>query len=164
MAHAYAHLHNIPTTCLRFFTVYGPWGRPDMAYFKFTRAIDRGEVIDVYGDGVMRRDFTYIDDVVEGLLRVASAPPAGEGAPYRLYNIGRGAPSSLEDFIAILESALGKTAMRRQLPIQPGDVPVTWADVRALANDHGYRPDTPLDVGLRRFVDWYVETGRIIMV
>ncbi len=168
MAHCYSHLYALPTTGLRFFTVYGPWGRPDMALFKFTRAILAGEPIDVYNDGRMRRDFTYIDDVVEGVLRVAThaaapnaawsglAPDPGTSrAPYRVYNIGNSEPVDLMTMIATLETALGKEARKRWLPLQPGDVPETSADVEDLARDVGYRPRTALADGISRFVGWY---------
>ena len=168
MAHCYSHLYRLPTTGLRFFTVYGPWGRPDMALFKFTKAILAGEAIDVYNDGKMRRDFTYIDDVVEGVVRVAArlaeanaewsgnAPdPGTSNAPYRLYNIGNSQPVDLLSMIGALEAALGREAKKNWLPMQPGDVPETSADVEDLVRDVGYRPSTPLDEGIRRFVAWY---------
>lgn len=168
MAHCYSHLYGLATTGLRFFTVYGPWGRPDMALFKFTRAILAGEPIDVYNNGNMRRDFTYVDDVAEGVVRTAartaSANPAWNGdapdpatstAPYRLYNIGNTEPVDLMTMIGVLEHALGREAQKRYLPIQPGDVPATWADVDALVQDTGYRPATPLEDGIAAFVAWY---------
>jgi UDP-glucuronate 4-epimerase len=168
IAHAYAHLHGLPVTCLRFFTVYGPWGRPDMAYFSFTRDILAGRPITVYNRGDMKRDFTYIDDIVEGVCRVLEMPPApdpgwdrarpdpgGSFAPYRVYNIGRGEPVGLEVFIGLLERALGRKARRRPAPMQPGDVPATWADVSDLARDTGFSPRTGLAEGINRFVDWY---------
>lgn len=168
MAHTYAHLYGIPCTGLRFFTVYGPWGRPDMALFKFTRAILQGDPIEVYNFGRMRRDFTYIDDIVEGVVRVlekpAAANPAWSGdapdpgsspAPYRLYNIGNNNPVELEEFIAAIERAVGRPAQRTYLPMQPGDVPATYADVDELARDVGFRPATPIDDGVRAFVAWY---------
>ncbi|NOZ93455.1 MAG: NAD-dependent epimerase [Acidobacteria bacterium] len=168
MAHAYAHLYGIPTTGLRFFTVYGPWGRPDMALFKFTRAILEGRPIDVYNHGRMRRDFTYIDDIVEGVLRImdrvpepnrewsGDAPdPGSSPAPYRLYNIGNNNPVELMDFIAAIEEALGRVAEKNMLPLQPGDVPATYADIADLARDAGFRPATPIREGIRRFVAWY---------
>ncbi|WP_216320881.1 NAD-dependent epimerase [Deinococcus aestuarii] len=170
MAHAYSHLYGLPTTGLRFFTVYGPWGRPDMALFKFTRAILADEPIDVYNHGRMRRDFTYIDDVVEGVARVARRPaapdpawsgehpdPATSRAPYRLYNVGNHQPVELTDLIATLERALGLRASLRLLPMQPGDVPATFADVEHLVRDLGVQPATPLAVGIGRFVEWYRE-------
>jgi UDP-glucuronate 4-epimerase len=168
MAHTYAHLYRLPCTGLRFFTVYGPWGRPDMAYFKFTRAILAGEPIEVYNEGRMRRDFTYIDDIVEGVVRVLDRIPrpdpawsgerpdsGGSNAPYRLYNIGNHSPVELERFIAVLETALGRKAMRKLLPMQPGDVPATYADVDDLQRDVGFAPHTPIEEGLARFVAWY---------
>jgi UDP-glucuronate 4-epimerase len=168
MAHAYAALYRLPCTGLRFFTVYGPWGRPDMALFLFTRAILAGEPIDVYNEGRMERDFTYIDDIVEGVLRVMEQPPAPDPAwdgehpdpaasfaPYRLYNIGNHQPVPLLDFIAALEKSLGKKARMRLLPLQPGDVPATCADVEDLAAAVGFSPATPVATGIERFVDWY---------
>lgn len=170
MAHTYSHLYGLPTTGLRFFTVYGPWGRPDMALFKFTRAILAGEPIEVFNHGRHRRDFTYIDDIVEGVIRVLDqAPegnpqwssdqpdPANSRAPYRLYNIGNQQPVELMDYIRELERALGRRAEMRLLPLQPGDVPDTFADVSDLARDTGYRPATPVSEGVGRFVDWYRE-------
>ena len=168
MAHTYAHLYGIPATGLRFFTVYGPWGRPDMAMFLFTRAILEGRPIDVFNHGQMRRDFTYIDDIVEGIVRVCLKPatanpnwsgstpdPGTSGAPYRLYNIGNNTPVELEHMIAVLEDCLGRKAARNNLPMQPGDVPETHADIDDLVDDVGFRPSTPIEVGVRRFVDWY---------
>ena len=173
MAHAYSHLYGLPTTGLRFFTVYGPWGRPDMAYFKFTKSILAGLAIDVYNNGDMQRDFTYIDDVVEGILRVMDRIPGGDPAwypghadasgsraPYRLYNIGNNTPERLSDFIAALESALGKNAIKKYLPMQPGDVQATCADVTDLERDFDWRPHTRIDEGLRRFAEWYVAYAR----
>jgi UDP-glucuronate 4-epimerase len=154
MAHVYSHLYRLPATGLRFFTVYGPWGRPDMALFLFTRAILEGRPIDVFNHGKMRRDFTYVDDIVEGVVRVLDAVPCGE-PPYKVYNIGNHDPVDLMEFIGILENCLGKKAERRLLPMQPGDVPETFADVESLARDIGFRPDTPLQEGLRRFISWY---------
>ncbi|MHB9796854.1 NAD-dependent epimerase/dehydratase family protein [Pseudomonas sp. MT3] len=160
MAHTYAHLYRLPLTGLRFFTVYGPWGRPDMALFKFTRAILEGRPIEIYNNGEMSRDFTYIDDVVEGLLRIQDRPPEpgehGE-APVALYNIGRGEPVRLLDMVECVEHALGRRAVRNYLPLQPGDVLQTWADVEALAQRTGFRPATPLQSGVERFVHWYRE-------
>jgi len=153
MAHVYSHLHGLPTTGLRFFTVYGPWGRPDMALFKFTRAILAGEPIEVYNRGALRRDFTYVDDIVEGLVRVMRRPPPD--APYRLYNLGRGEPVELERFIELIEAELGKKAIRNLVPMQPGDMEATWAETDDLERDVGYRPATPLEEGVRRFVEWY---------
>ncbi len=168
MAHTYSHLYRLPTTGLRFFTVYGPWGRPDMALFKFTRAILAGEKIQVFNHGQHRRDFTYVDDIVEGVIRVldrvadgnpewsGAAPDAATSqAPYRLYNIGNNAPVELMDYISVLEQCLGKKAEMEMLPLQPGDVPDTYADVEALVRDTGYHPSTPVSEGIARFVDWY---------
>ena len=168
MAHTYSHLYGLPVTGLRFFTVYGPWGRPDMAPIRFARAILAGEPIDVYHHGRHRRDFTYIDDIVEGVVRVLDrvpAPnpdwdgdhpdPATSTAPYRLYNIGNGTPVELMHFIATLEQCLGREAQKNLLPMQPGDVPATWADVQDLVRDVGYQPDTPVEEGVARFVAWY---------
>lgn len=158
MAHTYAHLYRLPVTGLRFFTVYGPWGRPDMALFKFTRAILDGKPIDIYNNGEMSRDFTYVDDVVEGLCRIQALPPqVGEQgeAPAALYNIGRGEPVRLLDMVECVEQALGRKAIRNYLPLQPGDVLQTWANVDALAQRTGFRPATPLQVGIERFVQWY---------
>ncbi|WP_019402892.1 NAD-dependent epimerase [Chelatococcus sp. GW1] len=173
MAHSYAHLYGLPCTGLRFFTVYGPWGRPDMALFKFTRAILSGEAIDVYNNGDMRRDFTYIDDIVEGVVRVFDRPARPDGAwnpasehpdpgasgiaPFRIYNIGRGSPVPLMDFIRVLEDKLGRRALCNMLPMQPGDVAATFADTSALARDTGYAPSTSVETGVGRFVDWYRE-------
>ncbi|MBA2125974.1 capsular biosynthesis protein CpsI [Hyphomicrobium methylovorum] len=167
-AHAYAHLYGLPVTALRFFTVYGPWGRPDMALFLFTRKILAGEPIEVFNNGHHSRDFTYIDDIVEGVLRVAdrnAAPnlswssetpdPATSSAPYRVYNIGNNAPVALLDFIGAIESALGREAKKVFLPLQPGDVPATFADIDDLVRDTGFRPSTPLKDGITRFTDWY---------
>ena len=168
MAHTYSHLFGIPTTGLRFFTVYGPWGRPDMALFLFTRKILAGEPIDVFNYGKHRRDFTYVDDIVEGVIRVLDHPataepgwnsqapdPATSNAPYKLYNIGGNNPVELMHYIAVLEECLGKKAEMNLLPLQPGDVPDTYADVDALIKDVGYKPDTPVETGVRNFVDWY---------
>ncbi len=168
MAHTYAHLYALPVTGLRFFTVYGPWGRPDMALFKFTRQILAGEPIDVFNNGHHARDFTYIGDVVEGVLRTAdriaqpapgwtgaSPDPATSSAPYRIYNIGNHRPVELMQFIAVLERALGREAKKNFLPLQPGDVPATFADVDDLIADVGFAPSTTLEEGIPRFVDWY---------
>ena len=168
MAHTYSHLYQLPTTGLRFFTVYGPWGRPDMALFLFTKAILSGQPIEVFNEGKMRRDFTYIDDIVEGVIRVTDTiaqpnsawsgmkpDPGTSQAPYRLYNIGNNQPVELLDFIAALENSLGKKADKRLLPLQPGDVPETYADVDDLMRDVGFRPATPIGVGIARFVEWY---------
>ena len=170
MAHSYAHLYGLPTTGLRFFTVYGPWGRPDMALFKFTRAMLANEPIDVYGQGQLVRDFTYIDDIVEGVLRVLDkpatpdpafnpqAPHPGRGqAPYRVFNIGNNQPTVLMDYIAAIEAALGVQASKRLLPVQPGDMTATAADTRALAEWVGFAPGTPVSEGVARFVQWFKE-------
>jgi len=155
MAHSYAHLFAIPATGLRFFTVYGPWGRPDMALFSFTQRILAGEPIPVFNDGKMVRDFTYIDDVTEAVLRILDAPPSGP--MHDVFNIGNGAPTQLLRYIEVLEDALGVRAKKQMLPLQPGDVLVTNADVSKLARAFGWRPSTPIEAGVRRFVDWYVE-------
>lgn len=168
MAHTYSHLYSLPTTGLRFFTVYGPWGRPDMAYFKFAEAIVSGTSIEVYNEGNMLRDFTYVDDVVEGVVRIMdriptgdpswrpeSPDPASSSAPYRIYNIGNSAPERLSRFIELLETALGAKASKRFLPMQPGEVYATWADGADLERDFAWRPNTPIDTGLRRFAEWY---------
>lgn len=163
MAHTYAHLYGIPTTGLRFFTVYGPWGRPDMAPFKFTQAILEGRPIDIYNGGDMSRDFTYIDDVVEGIARIQDCPPpyadesesARKGAPDRLFNIGLGSPVRLLDFVGCIELATGIQAIKQMKPMQPGDVLQTWADTSALAQRTGFRPTTALQEGVAQFVDWY---------
>ncbi len=170
MAHTYSHLYGLPTTGLRFFTVYGPWGRPDMALFLFTKAILEDRPIDVYNYGDMRRDFTYVDDIVEGLVRVIDHPPRGNPewsgkhpdpgssrAPYKIYNIGNNNPVKLMDFITAIEKAIGKEAKKNLLPIQPGDVPETYADVSDLIEDLGYRPATPIQEGVERFIQWYRE-------
>ena len=160
MAHTYSHLFQLPTTGLRFFTVYGEWGRPDMAYFKFVKAIEAGEAIDVYNYGDMQRDFTYIDDVIEGVVRVMHRIPVPEAdtltqAPYKLYNIGNNKPVTLKRFIEVVEQALGKEAQKNFLPMQPGDVPTTYADVDDLMRDVGFKPSTPIEEGIDRFVRWY---------
>ncbi len=160
MAHAYSHLYGIPVTGLRFFTVYGPWGRPDMAYFKFARAILEGSPIDVYNYGKMKRDFTYIDDIVEGIIQIMDKiPDAGvqpeTSAPYRLLNIGNNMPVELGDFIETLEGLLKKKAVKNMLPMQPGDVPATYADISDLTALTGFRPQTSLKKGLGEFVKWY---------
>ncbi|WP_368564839.1 NAD-dependent epimerase [Pseudoxanthomonas sp. UTMC 1351] len=170
MAHTYSHLFGLPTTGLRFFTVYGPWGRPDMALFLFTRKILAGEPIDVFNNGQHTRDFTYIDDIVEGIIRTLDRvpgpdplynpmqpTPASSTAPYRLYNIGNHQPVELLRYIEVLEDCLGRKAERRLLPLQPGDVPDTYADVEALSRDTGYSPSTPIETGVKRFVEWYRE-------
>ena len=159
MAHVYAHLYRLPLTGLRFFTVYGPWGRPDMALFKFVKSIIEGKPIEVFNHGKMLRDFTYIDDIVEGVVRIMEIPPAADGGesstPYRLYNIGNNQPVELTRLIAVLEEKLGKKAVQRFLPMQPGDVPTTYADIDELSRIAGYRPHTPIEVGVERFVEWY---------
>ncbi|MFM1874729.1 MAG: hypothetical protein RL266_466 [Bacteroidota bacterium] len=156
MAHTYSHLFGIPTTGLRFFTVYGPWGRPDMALFKFTKNILEGKPIEVYNNGDMSRDFTFIDDIVEGVIRVLELPPtASEGAPYRICNIGRNEPVSLGHFIAAIENATGQKAIRNNMPLQPGDVLQTFADVSALTEITGYAPKMDVDQGVKEFVNWY---------
>lgn len=171
MAHSYAHLYGVPTTALRFFTVYGPWGRPDMALFKFVDAILNGRPIDIYGEGKMSRDFTYIDDLVEGMVRLMDAiPSAGSpvdasdplspAAPCRAVNIGRGEPVKLLDFIKAIETKLGREAKRNLLPMQPGDVQDTFASADLLEKLTGYRPATPIEVGVGAFVDWYKEHYR----
>ncbi len=171
MSHSYSHLYGLPTTGLRFFTVYGPWGRPDMALFLFTKAILAGEPIDVFNHGEMRRDFTYVDDIVQGIVRLLAAPaparnpdwdrvvsdPGTSAAPYRVFNIGNHDPVPLMDMIRTLESCLGRTATLNLLPMQAGDVPATFADVDALAEVTGWRPSTPISVGIERFVAWYRE-------
>ena len=157
MAHAYSHLYGIPTTGLRFFTVYGPWGRPDMSPWLFTQAITEGQPINVFNYGQMQRDFTYVDDIVDGTLRILDmTPSAGAGAPpYKLHNIGNHQPVSLMSFIETLEAALGQTAEKCFLPMQPGDIPATYADTEDLRRETGFSPDTPLADGLRRWIDWY---------
>ena len=158
MAHTYSHLYGLPTTGLRFFTVYGPWGRPDMSPILFADAITQGKPIQVFNHGDMQRDFTYIDDIVEGVIRVldkTATPEANNSAPYRLFNIGNNQPEKLLDFIALLENAFGKTAQKEMLPMQPGDVKTTYADTSALENWVGFKPNTPLKTGVQKFVDWY---------
>jgi len=170
LAHSYSALYNIPTTGLRFFTVYGPWGRPDMALFLFAKNIIAGKPIDVYNNGNMMRDFTYIDDIVEGIARVISKPakpnPAWKGetpdpgsskAPYKIYNIGNNSPVRLLDFIESIEKAVGKKAIKNLLPLQPGDVPASHADVTDLIEDMRYKPNTPIQEGIDRFIEWYLE-------
>lgn len=174
MAHTYSHLYRIPTTGLRFFTVYGPWGRPDMALFLFTRAILENRPIDVFNHGRMHRDFTYIDDIIEGVVRVidripqpdphwsgAAPDPATSYAPYRLYNIGNNNPVELMEFIEVLEECLGEKAKKNLLPLQAGDVPATFADVDDLIHDVGFKPDTNIRDGIRAFVEWYREYYRV---
>ena len=174
MAHTYSYLYQLPTTGLRFFTVYGPWGRPDMALFKFTKNILEGEPIDVFNYGKHRRDFTYIDDIVEGVIRTldniaqpnpdwsgATPDSATSSAPYRLYNIGNNQPVELMHYIEVLEQCLGKKAEMNLLPLQPGDVPDTYADVQDLVNDVGYKPATRVEDGVKAFVDWYREYFKV---
>ena len=169
MAHTYSHLYDLPTTGLRFFTVYGPWGRPDMALFLFANAMLRGEPIDVFNHGKMVRDFTYIDDIVEGVIRVLDKPatpdvnfnpltpdPATSNAPYRVFNIGNGNPTPLMDYIGALESTLGVTAKKNFMPMQPGDVPATSADTSELGTWVGFQPDTPVAIGVQKFAEWYL--------
>jgi UDP-glucuronate 4-epimerase len=174
MAHTYSHLYSLPTTGLRFFTVYGPWGRPDMAYFLFTKAILAGQTINVFNYGKMQRDFTYIDDVIEGVVRVLDRVPqphstlsdielnpGNSSAPYKIYNIGNNQPNNLLHFIKVLEDCLGIEAKKNLLPMQPGDVPVTYADVDALIEDVGFKPNTPIEVGIEQFVKWYLSYYQI---
>ncbi len=168
MAHTYSHLYSLPTTGLRFFTVYGPWGRPDMALFLFTKAILEGRPIDVFNNGKMKRDFTYVDDIVEGIVRVLDKIPEPNSlelgsttatsrikAPYKIYNIGNNQPVELMHFIEVIENCLNRKSEKNMLPLQPGDVPVTYADVDDLVRDVGFRPNTPIEVGIQSFVDWY---------
>ena len=168
MAHSYSHLYDLPTTGLRFFTVYGPWGRPDMALFLFTKAILAGQPINVFNYGKMQRDFTYIDDIIEGVIRVLDKIPepnprcSGESlnpgisnAPYKIYNIGNNHPVELMHYIEVLENCLGKTTQKNMLPLQPGDVPVTYADIDELVRDVGFKPSTPIEVGIEKFLVWY---------
>ncbi|BBP45264.1 NAD-dependent epimerase [Thiosulfatimonas sediminis] len=173
MAHTYSHLYGIPTTGLRFFTVYGPMGRPDMAYFKFTKAILEGKTIDVYNNGEMQRDFTYIDDIVEGVMRVMERPPSLDDekliiqnsklnitaakASYKVYNIGNNQPVTLSRFITAIEDACGKKAKENLMPMQAGDVPITYADVDDLIADTGFKPSTSIEEGIGKFVEWYKE-------
>jgi UDP-glucuronate 4-epimerase len=173
MAHTYSHLYNLPTTGLRFFTVYGPWGRPDMACFLFTKAITEGRPIQVFNNGEMRRDFTFIDDIVTGIIKVVDNPaqqnnswnsmepdPGTSSAPYRIYNIGNNTPVALRDFISILEKEIGVEAIKEYLPLQDGDVVATFADIEDLRNDLGYQPLTDISSGLKQFVSWYKEFYR----
>jgi len=168
MAHTYSHLYGLPTTGLRFFTVYGPWGRPDMALFLFTRAILNDQQIDVYNNGNMQRDFTYIDDIIEGVVRVMDHPPEGNPewsgkdpdpasspAPYKIYNIGNNSPVHLMDFIKAIEEETGREAKKNFMPMQPGDVQKTWANVNDLIEDFGYKPQTDIRTGVKNFVEWY---------
>ncbi len=173
MAHSYAHLYKVPTTAFRFFTVYGPWGRPDMALFKFVKNMIDGEPIEIYGEGKMSRDFTYIDDLVESIVRLSAVVPSEENrvadtkvetlshqAPFRVINIGGGQPESLLDFVDTVEKALGRPAKRKMLPMQKGDVPRTFASPDLLMALTGYKPDTSLETGVKAFVDWYLEAHR----
>jgi UDP-glucuronate 4-epimerase len=168
MAHSYAHLYQLPSTGLRFFTVYGPWGRPDMAPIKFTEKIIKGEPIDIYNYGKMQRDFTYIDDIIEGMMRVIDKPACGDenwdatgpnlgrsDAPFKIYNIGYGKPIQLMDFVTLLEDALGIKAKKQLLPMQPGDVIKTFADTSDLEKAFGFKPQIAIEKGVKRFVDWY---------
>jgi UDP-glucuronate 4-epimerase len=174
MAHSYSHLYNLPVTGLRFFTVYGPWGRPDMAYFKFADAIIKGQPINVYNNGEMQRDFTYVDDIVEGIMRVIDKPakpnpdwdrknpdPATSSAPYRLYNIGNSSPVKLTNFIEALENAIGKKAIKNMLPMQLGDVVSTDADMGDLEHDFSYHPKTDIQTGINAFITWFREFYQI---
>jgi UDP-glucuronate 4-epimerase len=174
MAHAYSHLFNIPVTGLRFFTVYGPWGRPDMALFIFTGSILAGKPIDVFNNGEMERDFTYVGDIVNGIARIIDSPPEGEpawdghnpdpsrsSAPYRIYNIGKGQPVGLMSFIEAIQEATGKKAILNLLPLQKGDVPKTWADTEDLFREFQYKPDTPLKSGVKKFVEWYTSYYKV---
>jgi UDP-glucuronate 4-epimerase len=154
MAYTYSHLYDIPTTGLRFFTVYGPWGRPDMAYFKFTNLIKQGKQIDIYNNGEMYRDFTYIDDIVESIKKLIPIAPEGE-VPSELFNIGYGSPVKLLEFVEILEKHLGVVAKKNFMPMQPGDVPRTWADTADLKKKINYKPRVSLDEGIKEFVAWY---------
>jgi UDP-glucuronate 4-epimerase len=176
MAHAYADLYGLPVTGLRFFTVYGPYGRPDMALFLFTKRILEGKPIDVFNYGKHRRSFTYIDDIVSGIIGTLdnivgpdplwdsdTPKPASSRAPYRIYNIGNQQPVELLKYIEVLEKCLGRTAKKNLLPMQPGDVPDTWADVEDLVSDIGYRPTTPIEEGVKQFIDWYVEYYKIVL-
>lgn len=162
MAHSYSHLYNIPTTGLRFFTVYGPYGRPDMAYFSFTKKIIAGEPINVFNNGDMQRDFTYIDDIVKGIIRIMDKAPSPQystittaTAPYKIYNIGNNQPVTLRRFITAIESACGKKAQENLLPMQAGDVPITYADIDELVDDIDFKPDTSIEDGITKFVEWY---------
>ena len=164
MAHTYSHLYDLPTTGLRFFTVYGPWGRPDMSYFKFTNAIMKGEKIQVFNFGQMKRDFTYIDDIVEGIVRLMDKKPQqiqvpniSSSAPHKVYNIGNNRPEELMTFISVIEEKIGKKAKKEFLPMQPGDVHATFADVEDLEKEIGFKPRTSINEGIEKFVDWYKE-------
>jgi UDP-glucuronate 4-epimerase len=174
MAHAYSHLYRIPCTGLRFFTVYGPWGRPDMAVFIFAKAISEGKPIRLFNNGNMRRDFTYVDDVVEAIVRLIDRPPqanpawsgadpdpASSAAPWKIYNIGNNRPEELIHVVALLEKEFGRTAIKEMLPMQPGDVPATYADIEDLGRDVGFRPATSIEDGIAQFAKWYREYGKI---
>jgi UDP-glucuronate 4-epimerase len=161
MSHAYTHLYGFPQTGLRFFTVYGPWGRPDMAYYSFTKAIFAGEPIRVFNNGDMKRDFTWIGDVVAGVLAALDRPPSGGGLPYRLYNIGNHRAENLLDFIAAIEKACDRKAVTELAPMQPGDVKETYADIAAISRDLGFRPTTPIAEGIPRFVAWFREYHKV---
>lgn len=163
MAYTYSHLYGIPATGLRFFTVYGPYGRPDMAYYSFTKAIMEGKPIKIFNNGNLYRDFTYIDDIVTGIMNILPHPPKKDenGAPHKLYNIGNNQPVKLMDFIQVLEKCIGKKALKEYLPMQPGDVYQTYADITDLINDFNFKPDTPISVGLEKFVKWYKEYYRV---
>ena len=174
MAHTYSHLFDISTTGLRFFTVYGPWGRPDMALFLFVKAALEGKKIDVFNNGDMLRDFTYVDDIIEGVVRVIDNPAKKDdtwngkdvrvstsSAPYKIYNIGNNNPVKLMDFITAIENKLGKTIEKNMMPLQAGDVPATYADVTDLVEDLDYKPETPIQEGIDKFVDWYLEFFKV---
>ena len=168
LAHSYSHLYNLPCTGLRFFTVYGPYGRPDMAYFKFTKAILKGEYIDVFNNGVMQRDFTYIDDIIEGIIRIMDVLPVSQDniitdshAPYKVYNIGNNNPVSLDRFIIAIEKAAGRESKKNLLPMQPGDVPITFADIDELTESINFKPSTSIEVGISKFVNWFKDYYKI---
>ncbi len=168
IAHAYSYLYNIPTTGLRFFTVYGPYGRPDMAYFKFADLIENSQKIDVYNNGFMKRDFTYIDDIIEGVFRIIESPPkqmiseiTNSNAPFKLFNIGNNNPVSLDSFISAIEKSLSKQAKKNLLPMQPGDVPVTFADIDDLSKEFGFEPNTSIEDGIDKFIKWYKSYKKI---
>ena len=174
MAHTYSSLYDLPTTGLRFFTVYGPWGRPDMALFLFTKAIIESKPIDVYNNGKMKRDFTYVDDIVKGIIKLLPKAPKGDSswdgehpdpatsfAPYRVFNIGNNKPVELLKFIEVLEEKIGKKVIKNFMPIQPGDVPETFADIDALEKEIGFRPSTSIEEGIEKFVDWYMDYYRV---
>jgi len=160
MAYTYSHLYHLPTTGLRFFTVYGPWGRPDMALFKFANAIVKQQPIEIYNYGNMKRDFTYIEDITESILRLINKGPSPE-SPYKIYNIGNNQPVQLNDFIQVLEKHLGKKAIKKLLPIQPGDVPETFADIDELVKDIDYKPQVSIEEGIEKFVEWFKDYYKI---